>query len=50
MARYGMRGLAEIDLGRRRWREEPTQVIRTLQSYLNIADPAQAPDAVFASR
>ncbi len=48
MARYGMRGLAEIDLGRRRWREEPTQVIRTVQSYLNIADPAQAPDAVFA--
>jgi pyruvate,water dikinase len=48
MIRYGMRGLAEIDLGRRRWREEPTQVIRTVQSYLRIDDPTQAPHEVFA--
>jgi pyruvate,water dikinase len=48
MAEYGMRGLAEIDFGRRRWREEPTQVLRTVQSYLRIDNPAQAPDAVFA--
>ncbi|RIK38696.1 MAG: phosphoenolpyruvate synthase [Chloroflexi bacterium] len=45
--RYGMRGVAEIDLGRARWREDPTQVMQTVQSYLQIDDPTQAPDAVF---
>lgn len=48
LARYGMRGLAEIDIGRARWREEPAQLMHVLQSYLAITDPAQAPDAVFA--
>ncbi len=48
MQHYGMRGLAEIDLGRARWREEPTHVFKIMQSYLNITDPAQAPDALFA--
>lgn len=48
MAEYGMRGLAEIDFGRRRWREDPTQVVRTVQSYLRIDNPAQAPDVVYA--
>ena len=48
LARYGMRGVGEIDLGRPRWRENPTPVFRSLQSYLQIADPARAPDAVFA--
>jgi rifampicin phosphotransferase len=47
LAKYGMRGLAEIDFGRPRWREDPTQVMQMLQSYLRIADPAQAPAAVF---
>lgn len=47
MSRYGVRGLAEIDMGRRRWREDPTPVMQALQSYLSITDPAQAPDAVF---
>jgi phosphohistidine swiveling domain-containing protein len=46
--RYGMRGLAEIDLGRPRWREDPTAVLQALQSYLAITDPEQAPDRVFA--
>jgi rifampicin phosphotransferase len=45
--RYGMRGLAEIDFGRQRWREDPTPLIRTLQSYLTIDAPNMAPDAVF---
>ncbi|MCB0107355.1 MAG: hypothetical protein KDE53_15650, partial [Caldilineaceae bacterium] len=45
---YGMRGLAEIDFGRPRWRETPTQVMQMLQSYLRIDEPSQAPDAVFA--
>jgi len=48
MAKYGMRGLGEIDLGRPRWREQPEHIMQVLQSYLRIADPAQAPDAVFA--
>ena len=45
---YGMRGLAEIDFGRKRWREDPTPVMQILQSYLQITNPEQAPDAVFA--
>lgn len=48
LAKYGMRGLAEIDFGRPRWRENPTQVMQMIQSYLHIADPTQAPAAVFA--
>jgi pyruvate,water dikinase len=48
MARYGVRGLAEIDLGRPRWRENPTPVLEAVKSYVAITDPARAPDAVFA--
>jgi pyruvate,water dikinase len=47
LRRYGMRGLAEIDLGRARWRENPIQVVQTVQSYMQISDPSQAPDTVF---
>jgi pyruvate,water dikinase len=47
LAVYGMRGVAEIDLGRRRWREDPTQVFQMVQNYLEIADPESAPDLVF---
>ncbi|MBL8092914.1 MAG: hypothetical protein JNL73_02005 [Anaerolineales bacterium] len=48
LGRYGMRGVREIDLGRPRWREDPAQIMQTLQSYLQITDPQWAPDAVFA--
>ena len=48
MARYGSRGLAEIDLGRPRWSEDPTHVMEVVAGYLRITDPEQAPDAVFA--
>ena len=48
MARYGSRGLAEIDLGRPRWSEDPAHVMEVVAGYLQIADAAQAPDAVFA--
>ncbi|MBN2006017.1 MAG: phosphoenolpyruvate synthase [Anaerolineae bacterium] len=48
MKRYGMRGLAEIDMGRPRWREDAAPVFHALQSYLQITAPEQAPDAVFA--
>jgi phosphohistidine swiveling domain-containing protein len=47
MDRYGMRGLGEIDLSRPRWNEDPTPLMQAIQSYLQIADPALAPDAVF---
>ncbi len=48
MAQYGIRGLGEIDIGRPRWRENPTHIMQVLQSYLQIDNPALAPDAVFA--
>lgn len=47
LERYGMRGVAEIDMGRARWRENPVQVVQTLQSYLAIENPEAAPDRVF---
>ena len=45
--RYGMRGVGEIDIGQPRWRDDPTAVMHTLQSYLNTA-PESAPDLTFA--
>jgi phosphohistidine swiveling domain-containing protein len=45
--KYGVRGVGEIDFGQPRWREEPTPVMHTLQSYLQI-DAAFAPNVVFA--
>lgn len=48
LARYGMRGVAEIDLGRPRWREDPTPLLSLLKSYLELNDPNAAPDVVFA--
>jgi phosphohistidine swiveling domain-containing protein len=47
MARYGVRGLAEIDLGRPRWHEDPAPVMQALQSYLQIAAADRAPDVAF---
>jgi phosphohistidine swiveling domain-containing protein len=47
MRRYGVRGVAEIDLGRPRWREDPTSIMQVLQSYLHIENADQAPDVVF---
>lgn len=47
LGRYGFRGVAEIDVGTRRWREQPEAVLRTLVSYLGIP-PESAPDALYA--
>jgi pyruvate,water dikinase len=47
MDRYGMRGVGEIDFGRPRWREDPTPIMQTLKSYLQI-DQESAPDVLFA--
>jgi rifampicin phosphotransferase len=47
LRRYGMRGIAEIDIGRQRWRDNPLPLVQVLQSYLRIDDARLAPDAVF---
>ncbi len=44
---YGMRAVAEIDLGRPRWRDDPMPILQTLRSYLQIEDENLAPDVVF---
>jgi pyruvate,water dikinase len=44
---YGMRGVGEIDFGQPCWHEDPTSVMHSLKSYLQI-DPAFAPDVQFA--
>jgi rifampicin phosphotransferase len=46
--RYGGRGLAEIDMGRARWAEDPAQVFEMLAGMAQIEDESQAPDAAFA--
>jgi len=46
LTHYGMRGIAEIDLGRARWREQPASVFQSLKSYLHIAEEA-SPQAIF---
>jgi len=48
MRLYGVRGVGEVDLGRKRWREDPTPVMQSLSSYLQIDQTDAAPDAVFA--
>ena len=47
LERYGVRGFAEIDIGRPRWREEPQPIFQTLCSYLAMDDGEEAPDVVF---
>jgi len=47
LAHYGMRGVAEIDLGRPTWFEEPAGLFQLLNTYLQINDPERAPDTVF---
>ncbi|SDB93204.1 pyruvate, water dikinase [Raineyella antarctica] len=48
LATFGMRGVAEIDMGAPRWRDEPAQVFATLRSYLQM-DPAVSPVAAYAA-
>lgn len=48
LAVYGVRAVAEIDLGVPRWSEDPTHVIGVLANYLRLEDPALSPDALFA--
>jgi rifampicin phosphotransferase len=44
---YGHRGVAEIDLGLPRWREDPTHILGVLANYLQLQDPTMAPDVQF---
>jgi len=41
-----MRGVGEIDFGQPRWREDPTALMHTVQSYLEI-EPENSPEAQF---
>lgn len=47
LEQYGLRGVAEIDLGRPRWRDDPTPLFQILRGYLRLEDPDLAPDALF---
>lgn len=48
LVRYGARGAGELDIAAPRWRDDPAALNQTLESYLQVGDPAAAPDAVFA--
>jgi rifampicin phosphotransferase len=48
LARYGIRAVAEIDVGVPRWAEDPAHLLGVLGNYLRLDDPDRAPDAVFA--
>ena len=47
LSRYGMRGVAEIDIGVKRWIDDPSHIIQLMQTYMMIEDPEKAPDTVF---
>ncbi len=47
--RYGMRAVGEIDLGKPRWRDDPTSVMASLKAYVSLDDETHAPDAEFES-
>ncbi|HRW36149.1 MAG: phosphoenolpyruvate synthase [Acidimicrobiales bacterium] len=42
LARYGMRGPGEIDLGRPRWAERPTALVPLLRSHVHHLTPGEA--------
>jgi pyruvate,water dikinase len=44
---YGFRGIAEIDIGRLRWREKPDYVMQIIKNYLTIENMEASPEAVF---
>ncbi len=47
LAVYGHRAVREIDLGMPRWADEPGYIVGVLRTYLDIHDPALAPDVHF---
>ncbi|MFN8497992.1 MAG: PEP/pyruvate-binding domain-containing protein [Anaerolineae bacterium] len=44
---YGHRAVREIDLGAPRWSDEPGYIVDTIRTYLDMHDPALAPDVRF---
>ncbi|MBK9259171.1 MAG: hypothetical protein IPM54_04985 [Polyangiaceae bacterium] len=48
LEQWGARGVAEIDMGVARWRDDPTHILGSLANYLALGDDALAPDAAFA--
>ncbi len=44
---YGARGVAEIDIGVPRWRDDPTHVLGALANYVTHPDTAVPPDIQF---
>ena len=47
LARYGVRGVAEIDAGVPRWSDDPSYLVGVLRNYVQLDDPALAPDRQF---
>jgi pyruvate,water dikinase len=47
LEKYGARGIAEIDIGRQRWAEDPIHIIQVLKGYLQIKDEKLSPVEVF---
>ncbi|MDI1446533.1 PEP/pyruvate-binding domain-containing protein [Polyangium sp. 6x1] len=47
LARWGARGVAEIDIGVPRWRDDPTHILGSLANYLSLGDDAAPPDVAF---
>jgi len=48
LERYGFRSIGEIDIGVKRWSEDPTHILGALANYVRLADDALAPDVQFA--
>jgi pyruvate,water dikinase len=46
--KWGARGVAEIDIGVPRWRDDPTHILGSLANYLALGDGGLAPDIAFA--
>jgi rifampicin phosphotransferase len=48
LARYGFRSIGEIDIGVKRWSEDPTHILGVLANYVRLQDASLAPDVQFA--
>ena len=48
LKRYGHRAIAEIDLGVKRWSEDPAHLLGAIANYLRLGDEAIAPNVQFA--
>jgi phosphohistidine swiveling domain-containing protein len=47
LQQYGHRGVAEIDIGLPRWREDPAHIRGVLANYLRLDDPEREPGVLF---